>query len=91
MLEFDNVPAAAGVSPAYRVSFQMVLYDNGDIMLNYRNAPDLTGEAPRATVGVEARDGLFHNQVACKNSTMEVGYLPTTRQSLFFRAEKDIY
>ena len=91
VIEFDNVPSAAGVSPAYRVSFQIVLYDNGDVMLNYRNAPDLTGVAPHATIGVEARDGLFHNQVACKNSTMEVGYLPTTRQSLFFRAEKDIY
>ncbi len=91
VVEFDNVPSAAGVSPAYRVSFQFVLYANGDIMLNYRNVPELVGQAPRATVGVEARDGLFHNQVACKDNTFEIGYLPSTRQSLFFRAQKDIY
>lgn len=91
VIEFAHVPSAAGVTPAYTVSFQIVLYANGDMMLNYQDVPTFVGAAPRATVGVEARDGLFHNQVACKDSTVEIGYLPISQQSLFFRAQKDLY
>jgi len=91
VIEFAQVPTAAGGTPSYTVTFQIVLYANGDIMLNYQGVPTFVGEAPRATVGVEARDGLFHNQVACKDSTVEIGYLPVSQQSLFFRAQKDIY
>ncbi len=91
VVEFDNVPAAASVAPAYRVSFQMVIYTNGNIRLNYERAPGITATAPRVTIGVEAHDGLFFNQVACTDNNSEIGYLPRSRQSLFFAAEGDIY
>ena len=91
VVEFDNVPSASGITPAYRISFQIVLYRNGDIRLNYQDVPDLLSNAPNVTVGVEARDGLFFNQVACKDGNFAVGYLPQSQQSLFFHAQGDIY
>ncbi len=39
VVEFDGVASALGVTPAYTVSFQMVLYPNGTVRLNYRNVP----------------------------------------------------
>lgn len=90
VVEFDSVPSA-GNSPDYQVSFQIVLYQNGDISLNYREALGLTANAPNVTIGVKARDGLFFNQVACKDNSMEIGFLPESQQSLFFAAERDIY
>ncbi|MEZ4673611.1 MAG: hypothetical protein R2932_05115 [Caldilineaceae bacterium] len=91
VIEFDSVPSAPGITPAYQVSFQIVLYANGDIRLNYGEALGLTPNAPDVTVGVKARDGLFFNQVACKDGAMEVGYLPQSLQSLLFKAQGDIY
>ncbi len=91
VVEFANVASGNGITPAYKVSFQIVLYRNGDIRLNYRDAPGLTAAAPPVTVGVEARDGLFFNQVACKDNTVEIGYLPRSQQSLFFDAQGAIY
>jgi len=91
VVEFDDVPSASGITPAYQVSFQIVLYKSGDIRLNYQDAPGLRVDAPTVTVGVEARDGLFFNQVACKTSDVEIGYLPQSQQSLLFRGQGDIY
>lgn len=91
VIEFDNVASSNSVSPAYRVSFQMVLYANGDIRLNYRDALAITADAPNVTVGVEARDGRFFNQVACNTNSVTVGYLPESNQSIFFDADGDIY
>ena len=91
VVEFSNVASAQTVTPAYRVSFQMVLYMNGDIRLNYRDALGITDSAPAVVVGVEARDGLFFNQVACKDATMEIGYLPESQQSILFEAPGDIH
>ncbi|MCB0063560.1 MAG: S8 family serine peptidase, partial [Caldilineaceae bacterium] len=91
VVEFENVPSAAGVTPTYRVSFQIVLYRNGDIRLNYRKTPELAATRPNMTVGVEARDGLFFNQVACKDSSREIGYPPQSQQSLLFHGQGDIY
>lgn len=91
VVEFENVPSAGGITPAYTVSFQIVLYENSDIRLNYQEVPALRADEPNVTVGVEARDGLFFNQVACKDDNLEIGYLPQAQQSLLFHAQGDIY
>lgn len=90
VIEFSNVPAA-GVLPDYHVSFQIVLYNNGDIYLNYLDVPIEPKVAPVVTVGIEARDGLFYNQVTCNTGATQVGYLPAPHQSLAFNAQEDLY
>jgi len=90
VIEFENVPAA-GTSPAYQVSFQIVLYRNGDVRLNYLDVPVDQTPMPAVTIGIEGRDGLFYNQVACSDGTTQVGYLPSSRQTLYFNAKEDIY
>ena len=90
VIEFDNVPTVASVSPAYRVSFQIVLYPNGNIGLNYGQAPSW-GDVSMATVGVEAIEGRFYNQVACKDDQTELGLLPRIGDSLLFDGAEDIY
>ncbi len=90
VVEFDNVPAA-GVAPEYRVSFQIVLYRSGDIYLNYLDVPTELKQTPVVTVGVEARDGLFYNQVTCNTGAIQIGYLPAPHQSLVFNAQEDLY
>lgn len=91
VIEFDNVPTANGVTPAYTVSFQMVLYTNGNIGLNYSRTPDLLAGVLPVTVGVEARTGSFYNQVACVDATQEVGQRPSAPQSLLFNGQEDFY
>lgn len=91
VIEFANVPTAAAATSAYTVSFQIVLYASGDIGLNYAQTPDpQTIQAP-VTVAVEAFDGLFYNQIACKDATTELGYLPHSRQSFLLQAEEGVY
>ncbi|MEZ4734871.1 MAG: S8 family serine peptidase [Caldilineaceae bacterium] len=90
VIEFENVPVA-GTTPAYQVSFQIVLYRNGDVRLNYLEAPVAQTAMPAVTIGIEGRDGLFYNQVACSDGTTQVGYLPSSRQTLYFNAKEDIY
>lgn len=90
VIEFDNVPTA-GVAPEYRVSFQIALYRNGDIYLNYLDVPTELKQMPAVTIGVEARDGLFYNQVTCNTGATQIGYLPAPHQSLAFNAQEDLY
>lgn len=90
VIEFENVPAV-GANPAYQLSFQIVLYRNGDVRLNYLDAPGPQKPMPTATIGIEARDGLFYNQVACSDGAVQVGYLPSPRQTLYFNAQEDLY
>jgi len=87
VVEFDNVSSAVGVEPAYRVSFQVVLFRNGDVQLNYRDTPLLTvtalqGALPLVTAGVQARAGLYHRQVACRDAVNALGVLPQSGQSI---------
>jgi len=91
VIEFDNVPTASGVTPAYTVSFQIVLYTNGNIALNYSRTPDLLAGVAPVTVGVETRTGFFYNQVACVDATQEVGQRPSAPQSLLFNGQEDFY
>lgn len=90
VIEFENVPAA-GTTPAYRLSYQIVLYRSGEIRLNYLDVPIQQKAMPAVTIGIEARDGLFYNQVACNDGTTQVGYLPSPHQTLSFNAQEDIY
>lgn len=86
VIQYKDV-ASAGTGPAYRVSFQVVLYAGGDVQLNYLQAPalwapTLTDLRPFATVGVQAQNGLFRNQVACQTSAVREGTLPRAYQSV---------
>ena len=86
VIQYENV-ASAGANPAYRVTFQIVLYASGDVQLNYQQVPTLwastlTELRPFATVGVQAQNGLFRNQVACQTAAIRQGILPYSNQSL---------
>jgi hypothetical protein len=90
VFEFSNVPSAGSVSPGYVVSFQMVLYIDGDVQFNYRDVPSLLDRPPLATVGLESTEGRFRNQVFCADGTTTLRIAPGIRQSFRF-TEKDIY
>ncbi len=84
VVEFDGVASAAGVTPAYTVSFQMVLYPNGTVRLNYGNVPTAAslGATP-VTVGMIAKDGLLYNQIACITAQKQLGQLPLSSTSVW--------
>ncbi len=90
VVEFENVPQV-GSTPAGLLSFQIVLYRNGNVALNYRDVPTGQGVMPTVTIGIEARDGLFYNQVACNDGTTQVGYIPSPYQTLTFDTQEDVY
>ncbi len=95
VIQYKDVSSGAGVSEPYSVTFQIVLYANGNIRLNYQDAPPrvaqgLTELTPEVTVGVQARKGLFRNQVTCITLTEGYGLPPEAQQSIFFERE-DIY
>lgn len=73
-----------------KVSFQIVLYENGRIGLNYLHTPSTLRAEFEATVGVSLLDSRFYNQVGCKDQTREIGLLPQSGQSLVIEPE-DIY
>ncbi|MFN8442143.1 MAG: S8 family serine peptidase [Caldilineaceae bacterium] len=85
VVEFSNVPSL-GVSPAYTVSFQMVLYTNGDIGLNYLHVPSVLGKPSPVTIGAKARTGLFNFQVACATANENFGEPPRSGQSFLIKA-----
>lgn len=90
VIEFENVPTA-GLVPEYQLSFQIVLFTNGEIHLNYLDVPTELKTMPVVTIGIEARDGLFYNQVACSTGAIQLGYLPAPHQTLSFDAQEDVY
>jgi subtilisin family serine protease len=87
VIEFANVPTAARVAEEYTVSFQIVLFRNGTIGLNYGEIPEVQAQLPPVTIGVEARDGRFHNQIACRDADRVLGDLPEPQQSFLLRKE----
>ena len=94
VIQYENV-ASAGDNPAYRVTFQIVLFASGDVQLNYLDvptpwAPTLTDLRPLVTVGVQAQNGLFRNQVACQTDAVRQGTLPHSDQSLHI-SNADLY
>ena len=89
VIQYKNLQSV-GVTPAYRVTFQIVLYQNGDVQLNYQQAPSPWSPTfgqlqPQATVGVQARNGLYRNQAACASTGVNLGSLPQSGQSLRIR------
>jgi hypothetical protein len=86
VIEYKDV-AAVGADPSDRVSFQIVLYATGDVQLNYLKAPALFAPAltnlmPPATIGLQAQNGVYRNQIACRTATVRTGTLPQSGQSL---------
>ncbi|MFN8443633.1 MAG: S8 family serine peptidase [Caldilineaceae bacterium] len=93
VIEYKDVPTVA--NPVYKVSFQIVLYRNGNIGLNYQNAPTFIGSTGPATVGVEAKDGRLAYLLACNAPNGSVGQriigkLPEAQQSYLIKSG-DIY
>ena len=94
VIEYRNVASAAGASEPYRVTFQIVLFQNGAVQLNYLQTPAVSGQSlqqasPRATVGVQSQAGLFRNQVACITaSEAGNGFLPASRQSVLINRQE---
>lgn len=84
VFEYLNVPTANGVTPAYEVSFQIILDDDGDIRLSYRDVATGFDRPPLAAVGVESTDGRFHNYVFCADGETTLGILPNSTQTLHF-------
>ncbi len=77
VVEYENVPVETGGT----ATFQIVLYRSGAIRLNYRTLPGGAGALPRATVGVEARDGRFFNQLYCNDGAAGFGTAPRSGES----------
>lgn len=93
VIEFANVPTV--VNPVYKVSFQIVLYRNGDIGLNYKDAPTFIGATGPASIGVEAKDGRLGYLLACNapngpTGKRVIGTLPEAHQSYLIKAG-DVY
>lgn len=93
VIEFADAYVAGGE----RVTFQIVLYEDGRVGVNYRETPSMTtGAAPLpATVGMQRTDGRFYNQIACVSEDsrfgqIEVGVLPQPYQSLLY-TEEDLF
>jgi hypothetical protein len=93
VVEFDNVYVGGG-SAGERVSFQVVLYGDGSVGVNYGPAPSATAAADGGplpvTVGVQRQFGRFFNQIACITNDIEAGTLPKSYQSLLFQ-EEDLF
>jgi subtilisin family serine protease len=93
VIQYDAVSSASGVSPPYTVTFQIVLHANGDVGFNYLDVPDavatgLTSLTPRVVVGVQARAGLFRNQVACITTVQSYGRPPHDGESILIKREE---
>ena len=78
------------LDPAINLGPQPVLYANGDVGLNYRDVPEVAAQSlreltPEVTIGVQARDGLFRNQVACILLTDGFGRPPHREESILIK------
>lgn len=95
VVQYENVASAVGVTPAYTATFQVVLHSNGAVGFNYLDVPDAVAHTsgdltPKVTVGVQARNGLFHNQVTCITSMQGFGRPPSSQSSILI-AQKDAF
>ncbi len=73
--EFLDVPLASATSPADRVSFQMALFANGQVRLNYAALPSTTSDVAvgDVAVGVEVNEGLLSSRIACRKGIKSLG------------------
>jgi len=93
VIQYENVASAAGVTPAYTTTFQIVLHANGDVGFNYLDVPDavatsLTSLTLRVVVGAQAQAGLFRNQAACITTTHGYGRPPHDGESILIKREE---
>ncbi len=79
VVEFADVPSAAGTSPPYTVRFQILLRPDGRVHLVYEDVPPW---ANPVVVGMEIRDSLLYTQVACVRGSETYGRLPRRGQRL---------
>ncbi|MCL4859152.1 MAG: S8 family serine peptidase [Caldilineaceae bacterium] len=91
VIEYEKLSGATDEQSTYVVNFQIVLHENGDIGLNYGKMPTFPTQAPRITVGVEARDGLLYNQITCNDGEYSFGYLPDSYRSFLLKSEESVY
>jgi subtilisin family serine protease len=95
VVQYENVASAVGVTPAYTATFQIVLHSNGAVGFNYLDVPDAVARTPgdltpKVTVGVQARNGLFHNQVTCITPMQGFGGPPSSQSSILI-TQKDAF
>ncbi|HQY95092.1 hypothetical protein, partial [Caldilinea sp.] len=95
VVQYQDVASAAGVTPSYTATFQIVLHANGDIGFNYLDVPEAVAQSlktltPRVVVGVQAREGFFRNQAACLTTTHGYGRPPHASESILIKRE-DVY
>lgn len=75
--EFLDVPLAG--SSGKRVSFQMALFADGRVKLNYAALPDSAGDV---VVGMEVDDGLLSTRIACRKGNTVLGALPLAGETI---------
>jgi len=93
VIQYKDIPTAGSVTPPYTVTFQIVLYANGDVGFNYLDVPDavatsLTSLTPRVVIGAQAQAGLFRNQAACITTTHGYGRPPHDAESILIKREE---
>ncbi len=79
VVEFADVPSAAGTRPSYTVRFQILLRPDGRVHLVYEDVPSW---ANPVVVGMEIQDSLLYTQVACVRGPEVYGQLPRGGQRL---------
>ena len=83
--EFLAVPLAG--SSGERVSFQIALFADGQVKLNYAALPemtgDVTGDVPGdVVVGMEVNGGLLSTRIACRKGSTVLGTLPVAGETI---------
>ena len=81
--EFLDVPLAAPAVPEDRVSFQIALFPDGAVKLNYAALPRT---AVDVAVGMEVKEGLFSARIGCRKGSSLLGALPVVGESVTIRA-----
>ncbi len=91
VIEYSNV--RYGYTGDRRVSFQIVLYKNGSVGLNFARLTDIDEVDSAETTRVQSIDGRFYNQIACYpmffGDSLR-GALPTSFSSILL-SQGDLY
>ncbi len=77
VVEFLDVPLAG--SSGERVSFQMALFADGSVKLNYAALPTAPGNV---VVGMEVNGGLLSTRIACRKGSTVLGTLPVAGETI---------
>lgn len=85
VIQFENVPALGAPRP-YKVTFQIVLDQQGNIRLNYKDVPAPIGKPMPATIGAQVENGRFFSEILCSTATHTFGVAPESRKSILIRS-----